>query len=142
MKKLLKPACIGFYILMLLAFFIAGLFFAGWIDAGKNQGLAGGAIVVGYGVMFGGIAFIASFFIAYYLQIKTLVKLNWLLIVLILVTYGYKHYEFTQRDKKQDERNDQIRQSPKTPTQTAEEVKTTAMFEVHLGESRTSASRN
>ncbi|KAA3618230.1 MAG: hypothetical protein DWP94_14645, partial [Flavobacterium sp.] len=116
MKKLLKPACIGFYFLMLLSFFIVGLFYAGAIDAGKNQGLAGGAIVVGYGVLFGGIAFVASFFIAYHLNLKIIKIINWVLLVLILTTWSIKFYEFRQWDKLQEEKSKEIKQRSKTPT--------------------------
>lgn len=119
MKKLLKPACIGFYILMLLSFFVLGLFFAGAIEAGKHQGLAGGAIVLGYGVLFGGIAFVASFFIAYYLNVKIIKIINWVLLVLLLTTWSIKFYEFRQRDKLREEKNKEIEQRSKTPTKVA-----------------------
>ena len=62
MKNFFKPARLAFYLLMLVGFFFLGLYFAALIDAGKGQGLAGGAIVLGYGILFGGVAFLASFF--------------------------------------------------------------------------------
>ena len=118
MKNFFKPARIGFYILMLLVFFIIGLYFAGYIEAGKNQGLAGGAIVLGYGVMFGGIAFVASFFIAHFLEIKKIKIINWAFLVLLLATYGYTHYKFNQR-KTEHKVEDESYQNT-TPTETAE----------------------
>lgn len=122
MKKLLKLANIGFYFLMLLVFFVLGLYFAGFIDAGKGQGLAGGAIVVGYGVLFSGIAFIASFFIAYFLETSMIKKLNWLLLVVLLATWGYTYYQFKQRDKIQEDKNEQFDPPPTSPTPIAEPV--------------------
>jgi hypothetical protein len=120
MKKLFKPACIGFYLLMLVTFFVLGLYYAGMIDAGKNQGLAGGAIVFGWGVLFGGIAFIASFFIAYYAPVQTLVKVNWMLLVFFIAICGYKYYQFQQRDALQEEKNKQLDPAPAKPTKPAE----------------------
>jgi hypothetical protein len=75
-KKLFTPANIAFYVLMGIAFFIAGIFYANMIEAGKDQMLAGGAIVLGWGVLFGGIAFIASIFIAYYTSAQIIKRLN------------------------------------------------------------------
>lgn len=116
MKKLLKPANIGFYLLMLLTCFILGLYFAGAIDAGKNQGLAGGAIVVGYGVLFAGVGFVASFFIAYYIATKVIVKLNIFLLLILLAGIGYKYFEFQQRDRIQKEESEKFKPPSTTPT--------------------------
>ncbi|WP_203296415.1 hypothetical protein [Luteirhabdus pelagi] len=113
MKKLIKPASIAFYILIALVFFIIGLYFAGFIGAGKNQGLAGGAIVLGYGVLFGGLAFIGSFFIAYHVAHKWIVRCNWIVLVILAMTYGITHYRFLQNKK------------DKAPVQTTPPVKTT-----------------
>jgi len=48
MKTIRKPARIAFYLLILLPFFALGSYFAQYIEAGKGQKLAGGAIVVTY----------------------------------------------------------------------------------------------
>ncbi|MCW8979870.1 MAG: hypothetical protein OQJ83_00675 [Altibacter sp.] len=117
MKKLLKPACIGFYILMLITFFVVGLYYAGFIEAGKNQGLAGGAIVLGWGVLFGGVAFIAAFFIAYYLEIGMLVRINWVLLIALFSLCGYKYYQFQQRDALREETNEPFERTPTKTTQ-------------------------
>jgi len=122
MKSFFKPARIGFYILMLLVCFVLGLYFAAAIDAGKNQGLAGGAIVVGYGVLFGGIGFVASFFIAHYLQVKNIVKINLVLLVLLLASWGYKYYQFQQRDKLQKKEREQFTPAPTTPKPQTEPI--------------------
>ncbi|MCT8340993.1 hypothetical protein MG296_13090 [Flavobacteriaceae bacterium TK19130] len=113
MKKLIKPASVAFYILMALVFFIIGLYFAGYIGAGRNQGLAGGAIVLGYGVLFGGLAFIGSFFIAYHVAHKWIVRCNWILLVMLAIGYGITHYRFLQNKKE------------KAPVETNPPVKTT-----------------
>ncbi len=116
MKKLLKPASIVFYILTALVFFLLGLFFAGAIEAGKNQGLAGGAIVLGYGVLFGGLAFISSFIIAYHVVHKWIVRLNWILLLLLGIGYGITHYRYLQRNQKQmPSENERIERSTTAP---------------------------
>ncbi len=120
MKKFLKPANIGFYILMLFVCFTLGLYFAGAIEAGKNQGLAGGAIVFGYGVLFGGVGFIASFFIAYFVNTKVIVKINYALLILLLATLGSKYFEFSQRNKAQKEESEKFNPAPTTPSSQTE----------------------
>jgi len=122
MKRILKPANIGFYFLMLLVCFILGLYFADAINAGKNQGLAGGAIVLGYGVLFGGIGFIASFFIAYYVDTKVIVKINFFLLIILLAAVGYKYFEFQKRDKLQKEESEKFNPPSNTPTQQTEPI--------------------
>ncbi|RFN57992.1 hypothetical protein [Marixanthomonas ophiurae] len=117
MKKLLKLANIAFYFLMLLVFFAIGLYVAGLLEAGKNQGLAGGAIVLGYGALFGGIAFIFSFFIAYHIKHKLIVRFNWLLLLLLVITYGITHYRYLERQNKQEEKPD-FKEIPPTEAKT------------------------
>ncbi|MCB0306679.1 MAG: hypothetical protein KDI38_23150, partial [Calditrichaeota bacterium] len=60
MKVYFKPSSILFYLLSALLFFLLGTVLAGIAGAGKGQGLAGGAIVLGYGVMAGCFALIAA----------------------------------------------------------------------------------
>ena len=62
MKKLFKPASLLLYFLTILSFFLAGFLYAALTGAGKGQGLAGGAIVLGYGVLSAGVAFVISIF--------------------------------------------------------------------------------
>lgn len=94
MKKLIKPASLLLYLLSLLAFFFAGVYYAVITEAAKDQGLAGGAIVLGYGVMFGFFAFVIALFVAYYATHKTIVIANRILaiIVVIFITVSvYRH---------------------------------------------------
>ncbi|SMO49556.1 hypothetical protein SAMN06265379_1028 [Saccharicrinis carchari] len=117
MKKLLKPASIAFYLLMFVLFFIVGVYVPILIGAGKNQMLAGGAIILGWGVMFAGIAFIASFFIVYYVPHKIIVKLNWLFLILLAISYGITHLRYLQRNKKRQQEQRETGQPQKKPTQ-------------------------
>jgi hypothetical protein len=116
MKKILKPANLAFYFLTLLVFFVAGVYFAGLTGAGKNQGLAGGAIVLGWGVLFGGIAFFASFFIVHYAPQKVIVRLNYVLLLLVVMAYGITHYRFIQKQKRKTQQEDKLEQPVRKPT--------------------------
>jgi hypothetical protein len=133
MKKLFKPAGILLNLLSLAVFFIIGMYFAGLIEAGKNQGLAGGAIVLGWGILFAGAAFILSFFVSFHVAHKKIVRINWILFVLLLIGYGITHYRFIQRDKLQQEKSKQFKPAPTKPTPMAEPVKEpTAMLVSNL----------
>ena len=118
MKKLLKPASFGFYFLMLFVFFFIGIYVAGFVGAGKNQMLAGGAIVLGWGVMFAGIAFVASFIIARYAPHRNIVRLNWLLLIVLGSLYGITHYRYVQKQKlkQEDPVEKKFKSKPTTPT--------------------------
>jgi len=101
MKKLFRPASLLFYFLVFLCFFVFGTTFAVLIDAAKGQGLAGSAIVLGYGVMFGFFAILASFFLVYYLPVKSIIRLNkifsaLLLLLILIITIRY----FTRKQPK------------------------------------------
>jgi|GEM_PF-363432 len=128
MKNFFKPARIGFYILMLLTFFVLGLYYAGFVAAGKGQGLAGGAIVLGYGVLFGGVAFVASFFIAHFLEVSKIKIINWVLLALLGATWVYKYYEYKTRDAQQEKRNEPYQDKNTMPTETAEPVSASLVF--------------
>ena len=99
---------------MFLVFFFIGVYAAGFVGAGKNQMLAGGAIILGWGVMFAGIAFLGSFFIAYYVQRKSIVRLNWILLIMLVVLYGVTHYRYIERQKEKDK--NEIKQPIKKTT--------------------------
>ena len=84
MKKLFKPACLLLYLLTAMVFFLMGLLYAGWVDAGKNQSLVGAAIVLSHGFIFSFVALLLSFFVAYHLNIRTIVKINLIFSILVL----------------------------------------------------------
>lgn len=76
MNKYVKGSSLLLYLLAILTFFILGLIYAGLTDAGKNQGLAGGAIVLGYGVVGSIIGVITSLFVVGYARDGLVGKLN------------------------------------------------------------------
>jgi len=99
MKKLLNPAKIAFNFLCLFVFFILGMYLAGIIGVAKNQGLAGGAIVLGWGILFAGTAFIGSFFIANRLPHKKIVRTNWILLLLLIIVMGFTTYRYLEKNE-------------------------------------------
>lgn len=84
MKRLFKPAALLFYLLVILVFFFIGAFYAGISDAAKDQGLAGGAIVLWYALNFSFFSLIAAFFFVYHSTINTIVKANRILAFVLL----------------------------------------------------------
>jgi len=99
MKSLIKPASLLFYLLVLLTAFILGLFYAGLIDAGKNQGLAGGAIVLGYGVSFSFVSLIIALFLTYYLQNRIIVIFNKVLAILFAISALFLVYRILSKER-------------------------------------------
>ncbi len=99
MKKLFKPACLLLYLLTVMVFFLIGLLYADWIDAGKNQGLAAAAIVLGYGVVFSIVAMLLSFFVAYHMKHKAIVRINLIFGILVLAGVLLILYKVNERNK-------------------------------------------
>ncbi|NHE56917.1 MFS transporter [Cyclobacterium plantarum] len=120
MKKLFKPASLLFSLLSLVVFFLIGMLYAGWIDAGKGQGLAGGAIVLGWGVIFALIAFVVSFFLTYRIVHKKIIVLNWVLFALLLAGYGIIHYNYVQREKSKEKNDIPPMEKPNAPSKTTD----------------------
>jgi hypothetical protein len=85
MKKLFHPSALLLYLLAILVFFVVGAMIAGVAGAGKNQGLAGGAIVFGYGILSAGLSLIAGLLFAYLAERKYVVLVNKILFLLLLI---------------------------------------------------------
>jgi len=97
MKRYFKLSNLLFYLLITLMFFFLGMVFAGITGAGKGQGLAGGAIVFGYGVISAVIAFISSIFIAQLLGSLLVKRLNKILIFIVAVMLALLTYRYQTR---------------------------------------------
>ena len=102
---------------MIVLFFIVGLYVAKLCGAGKNQMLAGGAIVLMWGLLFALGAFIASLFVVRLVSQKMVIYLNWILLILVLGLYGYGYYRLSTRVKKEPaEINKPSKTSTTSPT--------------------------
>ena len=97
MKKLFKPASLLLYMLSLSVFFLMGASYAGISGAAEGQGLAGGAIVFGYGVVFGALSFVAAIFMAYYAKKKTVIIANRVLAIVLALALGVFIYRFNNQ---------------------------------------------
>lgn len=104
-RKMLKPYSFLLYFLSLLVFFFVGVSYAGWIEAGKNQGLAAGAIVLGYGFVGGLLGICASLFAAYHLQRAHIFRLN---IILALSLAAFCTFYTVKYQRKKQERQSLI----------------------------------
>lgn len=95
MDKLLKLASLLLYSLCLVNFFFLGLFFAWLTEAGKDQGLAGGAIVLSYGLGFALISFFSAIFLSYNTtqeKVRAINKFMVILLLLLLCAFAYRIY--------------------------------------------------
>ena len=99
MKKLIKPASLLFYFQTILVFFFVGVSYSGLTHAAKGQGLAGGAIVVGYGVMFAFIAFIVSIIVVYNVKVQIIVITNRILAIVLIIAIGIITYRFINQQQ-------------------------------------------
>jgi hypothetical protein len=115
MKKIFKPASLLLYALTIIVFFVGGFLIAALTGAGENQGLAGGAIVLFYGLVTAFAALIISIFAAYILKEKAVILLNKILIAICFVIAGYVAYKQITGDKKEPPEQKQIPTKPVTP---------------------------
>lgn len=112
--SMLKPYSFFMYFLALIAFFFLGLIYAGITDAGKGQMLAGGAIVFGYGVIGAFIGLCLSLFLAHYLKRSLIIKINGLLALIIVASFGYFTIKYQKRQREKIEHESQKKEQPKT----------------------------
>jgi hypothetical protein len=115
--QMLKPYSFLLYGLVLISFFFVGVTYAGIVEAGKNQGLAGGAIVLGYGVMAACIGFLVSLFITYKTNRKIIFRINIILAMSIVGFWAFYHHKYLEKQKTKELENPKIEQ-PKQPSPT------------------------
>ncbi len=114
MKKKFTIPNILFVTLMILASFLIGVLVVGITGAAKAQGLAGGAIVLGYGIIGAGVGLILSLVLASKLEKKIIVRANWVLLVALIGAFFYLQHNYTKRQElKQQEREKEMRQRTK-----------------------------
>ena len=119
MKKFVKPASLLLYSLSIVVFFLTGMFYAGITNAAEGQGLAGGAIVVGYGFLFSLIALVVAFFVAYYATHQTVVITNRILLLLFVILVAYIFFRYQEKQNEHDRSAaayDKVQNDPKVLT--------------------------
>jgi len=89
-----------FYFLVLVNFFIIGMIAAALLSAAEDQGLAGGAIILGYGLITSVVTLLFSFFISGYIVRNKLKLINKFLLVVftLFVIFAFYRY-FTMEDR-------------------------------------------
>ncbi|PNQ75293.1 hypothetical protein C1T31_03940 [Hanstruepera neustonica] len=122
MKSLFKPYSLLLYLLVVIAFFFLGVIYAGVTDAAKDQVLAGGAIVLGYGIISSFFALLLAFFLAYQSSRNTILTINKVLGVIVVLSLGYFIWKFYT--KTQQERETQQQNTPTKPTATEAKLMT------------------
>lgn len=103
MKIFFRPSNILFYFLSSVMFFFLGMIFAGITNAGKDQGLAAGAIVFGYGVIAGFVTFLSSIVAARILKEQYIVLINKIFAVVIILLLTFFVYRFLTHKAAADE---------------------------------------
>jgi len=116
-----------FYILAFVTSFFIGLSYASYIEAGKGQMLAGGAIVLGYGVIAAFMGFLISIFVVYKANRKLIVRLNIVLAISIAAFYLYYHLKYLEKQKEKEEQKFE-QPKPTTPAGDAIDYDETAML--------------
>ena len=113
MKNVYKPYSILSHLLCLILFFFIGVLFAKWIEAGKGQMLAAGAIVLSYGIVAAFIGLCISIFASYRLSKKNMIRSNLISIVLIIClwTYFYVAHKKRQQEKNQKQKVEQLKKT-------------------------------
>jgi hypothetical protein len=99
MKKLFNSTAILFYVLMILISFFLGAYYAGVSGATEGQGLAGGAIVLGYGVFTSFIALLISLLLVGYLSREKVVLMNKGLGLILLLILAITSYRFLIKEQ-------------------------------------------
>ncbi len=97
-----------FFLLLFLVGFFMGILVADLVDAGKGQMLAGGAIVLGYGVVGAGFGLVIAIASTTFLNVKpTLIVLSNKILAIILLglfIFFYIRFEQRQAEKIQNEK--------------------------------------
>lgn len=114
MNKFFKPSSVVLYFLLIFLFFILGAIVAGISGVAKNQGLAGGAIVLGYGIMTALGGFILSIIFVTRVNVKNIKKTNWFLLALLLIIMAVMKFRFDS-NKSPNNSQQEVNQ-PKTTT--------------------------
>lgn len=115
---MIQPASLLLCLLALLVFFILGLYYAGITGAGEGQGLAGGAIVLGYGVLFGLSAVVAALFLARYAPHRYVVRANWILALVFVALAAISSFRGRQKAPASAEKPEKT--APSIPTSPAD----------------------
>ena len=106
---MLKPYSLLLYPISFIFSFLVGISYAGWIEAGKGQMLAGGAIVLGYGVIGAFIGLCIALFVAYKAERKIILILNLVLFLLSCAMVYNFNENYKKRQAEREENSSSFR---------------------------------
>lgn len=92
MKKYFLLSSILLYILNFLLFFLIGIIYVKITGAAEGQGLAGGAIVLFNGLLFGFLGIVIGIIVVYRFSRAQIARLNKVLAALVVLSYGVVIY--------------------------------------------------
>lgn len=101
MKKLLRPAALLFYLLVIPSCFMPGLGYVFISGSAEGQGLAGGAIVFMTGLFSALIGFVLAIFLAQKMEVPRLIRVNKVLGVIVLICAGMIAYRIWDKSNEQ-----------------------------------------
>lgn len=114
MKDLFKPLNLLFYILSFVVFLFSGMILASVGGVAKDQGLAAGAIVFGYGLISGFIALIAAVIVAKLTDRKMVAMLVKIFTVLFVLLIAFFVFRYKKINHQNDPENQQQKTKPVT----------------------------
>lgn len=111
-----KPYSLLMYFLSIITFFFLGLIYASITEAGKGQMLAGGTIVLGYGVIGAFIGLFLSILTAIKSKRNLIIKIN-VFLALIIIALFTTYFSLKHQRKQQKKLKDELpkREQPTTP---------------------------
>jgi len=92
MKKFFRPAALLLYFLVLVVFCCLGMLVAAWLGMARDQGLAGGAIILWYGIVSAVFGLIGALIVVSLASPKVVRQLNRILAILLLIITIYLTY--------------------------------------------------
>ena len=94
-----------FYVLFFMVVFFLGILIAGFVDAGKGQMLAGGAIVLSYGVSGAILGLITAFLVAllYKPKAQSVILVNKIMVALLLCLWLFFYLKYKKREASKKE---------------------------------------
>jgi hypothetical protein len=104
MNNLIRPASLLLYLLAVITCFLVGMYIAGITNAGEGQGLAGGAIVLWYGIIAAFAAFLFALIGAYFLTTRTIKIANLAIFIVFVLLISVLVFKVKNAESSLDER--------------------------------------
>lgn len=87
-----------FVILVTIIAFFIGAFGVKFLGLAKDQGLAGGAIVLFYALISSGVSLVCSIYLVNKLGVPKIIKSNWCLLIVLILLSIYLRLSYTSEN--------------------------------------------